>query len=119
MRTFFCPVSDYFILSPSVLLDIKNLGFETSEGFKDVMKKGTYKCYWNRVYLVGNFNIGKTTLAKVLVGDVVPEVRESTDGIWLYIGLAGMTIKDRKWIFLPKGMYSTTNNYVVSLNIDT
>ena len=56
------------------------------------MQKGTYKCYWNRVYKVGKFYIGKTTLAKVLVEDIVPEVRQSTDGIWLFIGLSGMDI---------------------------
>ena len=70
---------------------------------KDILSK--YKC----VYLVGNFNIGKTTLARVLVGDKVPKVRVSTDGIWLYIGLAGMDIEDRKWIFLPKGKTLHTN----------
>ena len=83
--------------------EIKSLGFETSKGFEEVMQKGVYRCYWNRVYLVGNFNIGKTTLAKVLVEEEIQEERQSTDGIWLYIGLAGMDILRRKWIPLPKG----------------
>ncbi|XP_076090552.1 uncharacterized protein LOC143062692 isoform X3 [Mytilus galloprovincialis] len=91
-----------------VISEIKSLGFETVLGFEEIMKKGSYKCYWNRVYLVGNYNIGKTTLAKVLVGDPVPEVRQSTDGIWLYIGLAGMDIDQQKWIFLPKGSGTKT-----------
>ena len=90
----------------TVLSEIKSLGFETEKGFEEVMQQGTYKCYWNRVYLVGNFNIGKTTLAKVLVEDELPEVRQSTDGIWVYIGQAGMDIKGRKWIPLPKGTTS-------------
>ncbi|XP_071155165.1 uncharacterized protein [Mytilus edulis] len=91
-----------------VLSDIKSLGLETVQGFEEIMKEGSYKCYWNRVYLVGNYNIGKTTLAKVLVGDPVPDVRQSTNGIWLYIGLAGMDIDQKKWIFLQKGSATST-----------
>ena len=58
------------------------------------------------MYLAGNFIIGKTTLAKVLEADIVPEVRQSTDGIRLYIGLSGMDIISRKWIRLPKVRYN-------------
>jgi GTPase SAR1 family protein len=29
-----------------------------------MLKEGSYACYWNRIYLVGQFGVGKTTLAK-------------------------------------------------------
>ncbi|CAC5412535.1 unnamed protein product [Mytilus coruscus] len=71
--------------------------------FDNLLKTGSYKCYWNRVFLTGKFAVGKTTLAKILVGDEAPIERESTDGIWIYLGRAGMNIKERIWIFLEKG----------------
>ena len=72
--------------------------------FQGLLSSGSYKCYWNRVFLTGPFGVGKTCLAKILVGDDAPEHRESTDGIWIYLGRAGMNIKERCWIFLEKGM---------------
>ncbi|XP_071148974.1 uncharacterized protein [Mytilus edulis] len=71
--------------------------------FQGLLSSGSYKCYWNRVFLTGPFGVGKTCLAKILVGDEAPEHRESTDGIWIYLGRAGMNIKERCWIFLEKG----------------
>ncbi|XP_071150481.1 uncharacterized protein [Mytilus edulis] len=71
--------------------------------FQGLLSSGSYKCYWNRVFLTGPFGVGKTCLAKILVGDEAPEQRESTDGIWIYLGRAGMNIKERCWIFLEKG----------------
>ncbi|VDI12402.1 Hypothetical predicted protein [Mytilus galloprovincialis] len=71
--------------------------------FQGLLRSGSYKCYWNRVFLTGPFGVGKTCLAKILVGDEAPEQRESTDGIWIYLGRAGMNIKERCWVFLEKG----------------
>ncbi|VDI01224.1 Hypothetical predicted protein, partial [Mytilus galloprovincialis] len=71
--------------------------------FQGLLISGSYKCYWNRVFLTGPFGVGKTCLAKILVGDDAPEQRESTDGIWIYLGRAGMNIKERCWVFLEKG----------------
>ena len=71
-----------------------------------MLSAGSFKCFWNRVYLVGPYNVGKTTLAKNLVGDPVPELRKSTDGIWIYLGRAGMDTEERTWIFLPQGIFN-------------
>ncbi|XP_063438359.1 uncharacterized protein LOC134719284 [Mytilus trossulus] len=71
--------------------------------FKGRLMSGAYRCYWNRIFLTGPFGVGKTSLAKILVGDEAPEERESTDGIWIYLGRAGMDIKERCWIFLKHG----------------
>ncbi|VDI40873.1 Hypothetical predicted protein [Mytilus galloprovincialis] len=64
---------------------------------------GAYRCFWNRIFLTGPFGVGKTSLAKILVGDEAPDERESTDGIWIYLGRAGMDIQERCWIFLKHG----------------
>ncbi|XP_052096542.1 uncharacterized protein LOC127731746 [Mytilus californianus] len=71
--------------------------------FKGLLMSGAYKCFWNRIFLTGPFAVGKTSLAKILVGDEAPEERKSTDGIWIYLGRAGMDIKERCWIFLKHG----------------
>ncbi|CAG2193013.1 unnamed protein product [Mytilus edulis] len=68
--------------------------------FKGLLMSGAYRCFWNRIFLTGPFGVGKTSLAKILVGDEAPEERQSTDGIWIYLGRAGMDIKERCWIFL-------------------
>ncbi|XP_052096630.1 ankyrin-2-like [Mytilus californianus] len=48
--------------------------------FKGLVKSGAYRCFWNRIFLTGPFGVGKTSLAKMLVGDEAPEERKSTDG---------------------------------------
>ena len=70
---------------------------------------GAYRCFWNRIFLTGPFGVGKTSLAKILVGDEAPEERQSTDGIWIYLGRAGMDIQERCWRFLKHGIYYLTN----------
>ena len=70
-----------------------------------MLKEGSCACYWNRIYLVGPFGVGKTTLAKNLVGDSIPDMWVSTDGIWIYMGIAGMDTEQRKWVFLDKGKF--------------
>jgi hypothetical protein len=69
---------------------VKELGLGTVNEFKNMLKEGAYAYYWNRIYLVGPFGVGKTTLAKNLVGDAIPEMWASTDGVWIYMGRAGM-----------------------------
>ncbi|VDI06772.1 Hypothetical predicted protein, partial [Mytilus galloprovincialis] len=71
--------------------------------FKGLLMSGAYRCFWNRIFLTGPFGVGKTSLAKILVGDEAPEERQSTDGIWIYLGRAGMDIQERCWIFLKHG----------------
>ncbi|CAC5361280.1 unnamed protein product [Mytilus coruscus] len=83
--------------------ELRGLGLETTEDLKEVMKLGYFKCFWNRVYIVGPYFSGKSCLAKLLVGDALPKERKSTDGIWIYMGRAGMDLNDGKWIFIPKG----------------
>ncbi|CAC5361826.1 unnamed protein product [Mytilus coruscus] len=83
--------------------ELRGLGLETADDLSKVMKLRSFKCYWNRVYIVGPYFSGKSCLAKLLVGDVLPKERESTDGIWIYMGRAGMDVNGEEWIVLPKG----------------
>ncbi|VDI34649.1 Hypothetical predicted protein [Mytilus galloprovincialis] len=83
--------------------ELRGLGLESTDDLRDVMKLGSFKCFWNRVYIVGPYFSGKSCLAKLLVGDALPRERESTDGIWIYMGRAGMDINGEEWIVIPKG----------------
>ncbi|XP_071148016.1 uncharacterized protein [Mytilus edulis] len=86
-----------------VLEELRGLGLETISDLLEVLKLGQYNCYWNIIYIVGPYNSGKSCLAKILVGEPIPKERESTDGIWIYIGRAGMDLEKIKWICFPKG----------------
>ncbi|VDI73965.1 Hypothetical predicted protein [Mytilus galloprovincialis] len=83
--------------------DLRGLCLETTDDLKEVMELGSFKCFWNRVYIVGPYCSGKSCLAKLLVGDALPQERNSTDGIWIYMGRAGMDLNNGEWIFIAKG----------------
>ncbi|CAC5391803.1 unnamed protein product [Mytilus coruscus] len=87
----------------SVNDELRLLGLVTTEDLREIMKLGTYRCYGNRIFLVGQFSVGKTTLAKVLIGEELPKQRGATDGISIHIGKAGMNLEDKKWLTLPQG----------------
>ncbi|CAC5377279.1 unnamed protein product [Mytilus coruscus] len=91
------------IIETEFRAELRGLGLATTDELKDVMKLGSFKCFWNRVYIVGPYFSGKSCLAKLLVGDALPQERESTDGIWIYMGRAGMDLNDEEWIIIPKG----------------
>ena len=101
-----CYYSCFKLKAPPIFQNlVKELGLETVVEFKNMLKEGSYACYWNRIYLVGPFGVGKTTLSKNLVGDSIPDMWVSTDGIWIYMGIAGMDTEQRKWVFLDKGKF--------------
>ncbi|CAG2203207.1 unnamed protein product [Mytilus edulis] len=79
------------------------LGLETTEDLQEIMKLGTYRSYGNRIFLVGQFSVGKTTLSKVLIGEGLPKQRGATDGIGIHIGKAGMSLDDKKWLSFHTG----------------
>ncbi|XP_071124204.1 uncharacterized protein [Mytilus edulis] len=82
---------------------LRGLGLEDVIDLQDIFNENYQKSFWNRVYLVGPYSVGKSCLAKILVGEPVPTTRQSTDGIWIYMGKAGMDIDKMKWVFFPKG----------------
>ncbi|CAC5403694.1 unnamed protein product [Mytilus coruscus] len=91
-----------------LLQQLRGLGLETASDLQDLLLDSSFKSYWNRVYLVGPYSVGKSCLAKVLVGEQVPESRESTDGIWICMGKAGMDVDEMKWIYFEKGLGTMT-----------
>lgn len=80
------------------------MGLEHVTDLQELLHESFHKSYWNRVYLVGPYSVGKSCLAKILVGDMIPPVRKSTDGIWIYMGRAGMDVDRMEWVYFPKGV---------------
>ena len=76
---------------------------DTAEEIKELISKGTFMAYDNRVYLAGACNVGKSTLASILLDEEIPQRSKSTDGLIHYFGRNGIHLKDKTMIPLRKG----------------
>jgi hypothetical protein len=77
---------------------------------KDILLKGSYMSYENCVYLGGACNVGKTTLASILIGETIPKKWESTDGLMIYFGRNGIDIEKKEMVVLKQG--NTSKHFV-------
>ena len=75
----------------------------TDEEVQDLISKGTFMAYENRVYLVGACNVGKSTLTSILLGEEIPQSWKSTNGLVIYFGRNGIHLKGKKMVPLRKG----------------
>ena len=75
----------------------------TAEEVKELISKGMSMAYENRVYLAGACNVGKYTLASILLGEEIPQSVKSTDGLIIYYGRNGIDLKDKTMVPLRKG----------------
>jgi hypothetical protein len=75
----------------------------TAEEIKELISKGMYKAFENRVYLAGACKVGKSTLASILIGEEIPQRWISTNGLAIYFGRNGIDLKDKTMIPLKKG----------------
>lgn len=87
-------------MSGSILSKLSQLN---SEDFQDLVALGTFASYENRVYLAGPCNIGKSSLASILIGEAVPKTWFSTEGLVIHFGRNGIDLQHRKMIPLRKG----------------
>ena len=75
----------------------------TAEEMKELISKGTFMAFENRIYLAGACNVGKSTLANILLGEEIPQRWKSTDGLIIYFGRNGIHLEDKTMIPLEKG----------------
>lgn len=87
-------------MSDSILTKLSQLN---RNDFKDLVASGTFATYENRVYLAGPCNIGKSSLASILIGEPIPKTWFSTDGLIIYFGRNGIDLQLRKMIPLRQG----------------
>ncbi|CAG2255592.1 unnamed protein product [Mytilus edulis] len=56
--------------------------------------------------VTGQFGVGKSSLVKLLAGDIIPEGRYPTDGISLIEGRCGLDVETRSWIYIDPETYN-------------
>ena len=83
---------------------LDKLSIENKYEFEQLLKYGWYKSYENRLYLAGPCNVGKTTLASLLIGKPIPQNWESTNGLEIFFGRSGIDLKAMKMIPLPENI---------------
>lgn len=66
--------------------------------FQDLISKGDFASYENRVYLAGACNTGKSSLASILIGEEIPKKWHSTNGLVIHFGRNGIHLEDKKMI---------------------
>ncbi|XP_076081055.1 uncharacterized protein LOC143051962 [Mytilus galloprovincialis] len=71
-----------------------------------LLGKGSYESFDMRCMVTGQFSVGKTTLVKLLAGDVLPEGRHPTDGISLVEGRCGLDIQSKEWILVDPDSFN-------------
>jgi hypothetical protein len=49
----------------------------TAEEVNELISKGTFNAYENRVYLAGACNVGNSILASILLGEEIPQSLKS------------------------------------------
>ncbi|XP_071143583.1 uncharacterized protein [Mytilus edulis] len=87
-------------MSESILTKLTQLN---RDDFQDLVALGTFSSYENRVFLAGPCNIGKSSLASILIDEAIPKTWYSTDGLVIHFGRNGIDLQHRKMIPLKKG----------------
>ncbi|CAG2199579.1 unnamed protein product [Mytilus edulis] len=99
--------------------DLERFGMKTEDDFQNIVSQGSYQSHENRIYLVGPYNVGKTTIAAVLVNDEIPRERCPTNGIWVHLRRAGMNIEKREWVFFKSEIAKSSSvleGFLMSVN---
>ncbi|XP_071122876.1 uncharacterized protein [Mytilus edulis] len=71
-----------------------------------LLGKGSYESFDMRCMVTGQFSVGKSTLVKLLAGDILLDGRQPTDGISLVEGRCGLDIETKEWILIDPDSYN-------------
>ncbi|XP_063436858.1 kinase D-interacting substrate of 220 kDa B-like [Mytilus trossulus] len=71
-----------------------------------LLGKGSYESFDMRCMVTGQFSVGKSTLVKLLAGEIIPDGRHPTDGISLVEGRCGLDILTKEWIVVDQDSYN-------------
>lgn len=89
-------------------MEVQNLDRQSASVFSGLLQDESYHHYEARIMLVGEPGIGKTTIARYLVGKGPTKYRVATDGIELYNDLLFMDGKTKQWLDGKQGNHVHT-----------
>jgi polynucleotide 5'-kinase involved in rRNA processing len=99
----FFPATEQRNLIPEEILRMDKRSIEL---YKRALSEGEEHVYNIRVMVVGHYGVGKTTLTKRLLDEVVDiNKRESTNGIDVHVRRCNVCLKTGQWSTIPKGEY--------------
>ena len=93
-----------FILG--IPLDVKLLNSKFSNAFEKSLLSGFYNSFSGKVLILGNANVGKTCITRILIGKNPKMKRESTEGIQVHTNRACINRETKKLI--PEGKSRNT-----------
>ena len=80
-------------VTPPIQVHLKLPMMDTAEEIKELLSKDTFISHENCVYLGGPCNVGKSTLASILIVEEILHIWQSTDGLIIYFGMNGIILE--------------------------
>jgi hypothetical protein len=79
------PIQSYIVGVP---LDVKLLNSKFSNAFEKSLLFDFYYSFSGKVLILGNANVGKTCITRILIGKKPRRKREATEGIQVHVNRA-------------------------------
>jgi predicted metal-binding protein len=89
------PIQSYILGIP---LDVKLLNNKSSNAFEKALLSGFYYSFSGKVLILGNANVGKTCITRILIGKKPKMKRHSTEGIQVHVNRACINKETKKLI---------------------
>ena len=89
------PMQSYILGIP---LDVKLLNNKFSSAFEKSLLSGFYYSFSGKVLILGNANVGKTCITRILIGMKPNTTRESTEGIKVHVNRVCIDRETKKLI---------------------
>ena len=89
------PIQSYILDIP---LDVNLLNSRFTDVFEKSLLNGFYYSFSGKVLILGNANVGKTCITRILIGKKPKKKRESTEGIQVHVNRACIDRKTNELI---------------------
>jgi hypothetical protein len=89
------PIQSYILGIP---LNVKLLNSKSSNAFEKALLYGFYYSFSGKVLILGNADVGKTCITRILIGKKPKMKRHSTEGIQVHVNRACINKETKKLI---------------------
>lgn len=79
-------------------LDVKLLNSKFGNAFEKSLLSGFYYSFSGKVLILGNANVGKTCITRILIGKTPKKKRHSTEGIQVHVNRVCIDKETKKLI---------------------